>query len=358
MIKFLKKTLVFLFIVFLSIELLCRIIIDPIYFYKIDTYNIKEFSVSKHQKFLNAYSTKKTEHVDFLFIGSSRVPATINPNVIMQKDSTKTAIVAGRGYMTAGIHYQALKFRVSEFPDFLKNVSVLIEYPGNSVFSEPFNEQQYRVYEPILSEDKAMPHLLLPHLNFKSFRDYLNFSPNSLKVKADMIFLFFSSFYRSRSFVTETLNKMDTPLINKNRSLLSSDGGIRNDRIGTANKNAVSYARIQKKRLEDRQVMTIESLDSSSLAYFNKLIIENGGDLFLYKMPLHSLQSEVFQTEKEKINKIVFEKWLNMNGITIIQNSNFKYDDSDFPDTWHLRKDRRDVFTNLLYEELITQVIQ
>jgi len=350
--KFIKKTLTFLLVAFLSVELLCRIFIDPIYFYKIDTYNVKNTHLSRTRKFIQAYTSKKTRHVDYLFIGSSRVPATINPGLIMQQDSGKIAVVAGRGYMTQGVHYQALKNRIKEYPEYLNNARVFIEYSGSSVYAEPFSENEFLVYEPLLKTDKAMPHLLLPHLNFKSFLKFIKVSDNSAKVKMEMFFLYCSSFYRSISFVKETLKKLDTPLFNNSNDLLVSEGGIRNDAIEFAQKAAITYGEIVKERLEKTPPLTIESLNNSTLAKINELVQENGGKLFLYKIPLHSLQQVLYNTDKEKNNQRLFEEWLDQNGIGIISCSDFEYNDEDFPDTWHLSMERRDEFTQDLYEEL------
>ena len=123
---FIIKTSLFLLIFFASLELISRLVIDPYYFFSINTYNV----MPERQGFRDIFNLKPTEHVDYLFIGSSRVPATINPSLIMQQDRNKNAIVSGRGYMTEGIHYQALVNKLQKFPNYLKGAKeVFVEDP-------------------------------------------------------------------------------------------------------------------------------------------------------------------------------------------------------------------------------------
>jgi len=98
-------------------------------------------------------------------------------------------------------------------------------------------------------------------------------------------------------------------------------------------------------------ILTEQYIDNTFIAYFNRLIQDNGGRLYLVEMPLHSIQKKVFTTEKEKNNKRVFELWAKKNNITILHIAEFHYSDSDFPDYWHLSKYRRDEFSKLLFNE-------
>lgn len=85
----------------------------------------------------------------------------------------KVVINAGRGYMTPGIHYQAIKNKLKNYPNFLQNAIVLIEYAGSDTYTSSFEEDRLRVYEPVVNTDVPMPHLLLPHLDINSFFSFL-----------------------------------------------------------------------------------------------------------------------------------------------------------------------------------------
>lgn len=319
-----------------------------VYFYSIDTYDLKTTKTV-----FNIYFKSKTKHVDYLFIGSSRVPATINPTIFIKDEPGKIAVVAGRGFTDAGFHYQALRNRISDFPDYIKGAVVFIEYPGSKVWDNPFYKDQFYVYEPVLADGEAMPHLLLPHLKFSSLIEFFNKSQNSFSVKVEMAILYFSSAYRCSYFINHKLSWLDSPLIKTSQDKLASEGGIRNDNIDLARQNAISVAAMDAEILIKSPILTFESLSNSSLAYFYNMIIMNGGKLVLYKMPLSSVQEQIFNTDKERINQKIFENWLEIKGIEVIYNEKFESNDLDFPDTWHLSKSRRDEFTLLLYEKFI-----
>jgi len=161
--RFLLKVSYFAIIFFVVAEIISRIIIDPFYFYYSDSYNLRFDKVS-----LKIFDLVQANHIDYLFIGSSRVPATINPSVIMSEQPGKIAIVAGRGYMTPGVHYQALLNRLMQYPNYLRSTAVVLEYPGTDIYSSSFARDRLKVFEPQVMGEKAMPHLLLPHLNLNT----------------------------------------------------------------------------------------------------------------------------------------------------------------------------------------------
>lgn len=347
--RFVIKTVVSLFIFFVIAETIARIVIDPFYFYSIDSYNIKLNEPSLKEVF----DSKKTSHVDYLFIGTSRVPATINPSIIMGLDQNKVAVVAGRGYMTPGVHYQALKYKLQCYPDYLRGAKVFIEYPGPDVYTDPYNEDKMKVYEPILDSDEAMPHLLLPYLDFRNLLTFLKESRNSLSVKLDLVAEFFLSSYRTSSYIKEKVSYLGSHLlIKETEKQLVSEGGIRNDNLDNAKQLAIDYALKQIEEIDNNPLLTFKDMNNSTLSHFNDLIREHGGTLYLYKMPLNSIHEDVYNSRKSLANKEIFEGWIASKGIKVINNETFRFGDSDFPDIWHLSAARRDEFTLRLYEEI------
>jgi len=132
---FLKKLIIFFAIFLVILEIFSRVIIDPFYFFSIKTYNERKgLTLDK------IYSKDESDNVDFLFVGSSRIPATINHQLIYKLSNGKVAINAGRGYLTPGIHYQAIKSKLKDYPDFLKNSIVIIEYAGSDVYCTNFED--------------------------------------------------------------------------------------------------------------------------------------------------------------------------------------------------------------------------
>lgn len=346
--QFLIKSGLFLLLFLLCVELISRLLIDPLYFHSLNTYNL----IPPEEESFEAYKSRETKHIDYLFIGSSRVPATINPSVIMQENTDLTVVVAGRGYMTEGIHYQALKNKISKYPDYLKNAKVFIEYYGCDVYSGSFDENELRVFEPLETQEAPMPQLLLPHLDIHSLMSFLKESHNSNKVKVQMVLLYFISSYRTIPFIKEKTANLISRYVDKSKPQLVREGGIRSDNIEKAKKWAIAIAAIQTKDMQQKPLLSFEDLDKSSLAFINDLIIKNGGKLYLYKMPLSSVQEASFSCKRAIQNKEIFEKWILSKEIPVIYNKKFNFQDSDFPDTWHLSADRRDEFTMMLFDEI------
>ncbi|MEQ8472361.1 MAG: hypothetical protein RIC35_14305 [Marinoscillum sp.] len=330
---------------FLIAEILSKFLIDPIYFYSINTYNDKS-----NNSFKAIYRNSPTAHADFVFIGSSRIPATINPTLFRELSNGVT-VNTGTGFMTPGIHYQALKNKLKSYPDYLKNSVVLIEYPGPDIYISSFKEDFLRVYEPVVATDKSTPHLLLPHLDYQSFLAFLTKSTNGIKVKVKMLVLL-SSTYRGCHFMRDKFNSLNNPLFQSNNPKLVSEGGIRNDNFEFAKQKAITVAIQDRNKIESNPPLSPEVINHSSFSKLHEIVKNNGGTLMVYKMPLHSIQKDIYSSEKAQKNKVVFENWLKERNIPIIHNPDFTYTDDDFPDTWHLSQDRRDEFTTKLYDQI------
>jgi len=341
-------------------ELLSRVLVDPVYFWQIDTYNSKDNN--PNDSFIGKYKQriagKQTRHADYLFIGTSRVPATINSSVFQSFDPDKIIVVAGRGYLTPGIHYQALKNRLSRYPDFLRGTIVFLEYPGTTVYSETFAADEMTVFEPDMPGEKPMPHLLIPHLDHRSVIRFLKKSNNSPRVKAGVVLSYCSSFYRTSPFIKEKVQRLDEFVQKNQENLIAGEGGIRNDNLEAAKEKALYYSKELKEISEESPMLTSSQLDSSTLAMFYKIIHDNGGQLLLYRMPLHSVQKNIYNSVKEQHNQAVFSDWLEERQIKVLNLAGFKYSDSDFPDIWHLSKTRRDEFTTRLYEDLKSTLVE
>ncbi len=351
--RFIKKLFFLLLGCFLLLETFSRIFIDPLYFYSINTYNEKgEKSIRQ------IYHNQETEHVDLLFIGSSRVPATINTQKIKELSGGKVVVNAGRGYMTPGIHYQALKSKLEKYPDYLKDAIVVIEYSGCDIYPSSFNEDKLKVYEESGNTDKPMPHLLLPYLNNKSFLSFLRDSHNSFRVKSKMTFLYLFAIVRANQYINEKYNNFNKPLFESTQQLLVSEGGIKNGHNASATKKAKKYAQLDKNEIIESDVLTDATINNSSFAKLCEIISNNGGKIMVYDMPLHNLQKDIYNSKKAIENKKVFNNWLVNNNIPILYTPGFKYTDNDFPDTWHLAINRRDEFTSKLFRQIIFEQLQ
>lgn len=346
--KFLIRISLFVFVLLLSTELISWFIIDPLYYYKIDTYNAK---IGKGAVDIS-FNPEKTPHADYLFIGSSRIPATINAEILVANEPSKVIVVAGRGQFNSGMHYQAIKNRLELFPDYLKGTKVFLEYAGSQIYTTPFSEDELTIPKHRIKRVNSSPHLLLPHVNFNSFLEFWEKSNNSLKVKTNLSLLYVSGTYRSSAFTREKFSRLNKPIFRPSKDKMAADGGIRNDKLDIAMENAMEAAKLDQKTLRESKLLTNKEIDLSTLAELHKLIIQNGGELIMFRVPEHSIRKKVHNYPKAKLNKVVFDGWLASKNIPVIETNEFKYGDNDFPDFWHLGINRRDEFTTLLYQKI------
>ena len=68
-------------------------------------------------------------------------------------------------------------------------------------------------------------------------------------------------------------------------------------------------------------------------------------------MPLHSLLQKNTKQKKHKKSRVL-EQWLKSKNIKIIDYDSFSFSDADFPDVYHLGKNRQEEFTLLLHDKL------
>lgn len=348
--RFLNNIALFVVISFTMLELTTRFITDPFFYYYADSFNEKpedRYNVKDHQQ---------ADHVDYIFLGSSRVPAAISTKEFIRDESGKNAIMAGRGGNTFGVQYQALKHRLKLYPDYLKGTAVFLEYSGTDIYTKPFKEEEYKVYEASADGVNDAPQLLMPHLDNESFLEYLKRSHNSLRMRTQVAMLYTCAAYRSSYFVNDVYHKFDRPLTGPIKKGLIMEGGIRPDNMQEAMEYAKIAARLNAERLARRPALTEESLDKSALKALNDLIREHGGKLYLFRIPMHSIRSEVYNEGEKNINdNRFFESWLAEEEIPVLNAESFHYQDSDFPDIWHLAASRRDQFTDALHQSFVNR---
>ena len=337
MTKFFKHIGLFLLVTFVITESLSRLCIDGYYFKAIDTHQI----------------TSKPQQPDYLFIGSSRVAAAISPTIITQTRPNSLAINAGRGYTTGGIHYQAIKQHLKLNKHYLKNTKVFLELPGYSVYDTNFNTSKFRFFEN--KGEESMSHLILPYIDHRSLIELLKESTNSKSAKFNLVMQYCFSSYRTLPFIKEQINRrLQKWLTKPKKETLTATGGIKNNAHKVAKQKALRIANKQLKDSLQGSILSHKKLDKSMLFELNKLITSHGGQLYLFKMPLHSIQNKINLTNRNKKNAIIFNHWLKTNKIPLINPNHFKFSDIDFPDMWHLSMSKRTEFTAQILEELNT----
>ena len=348
---FVKKTVLGLFVFLLFIEIFCRLFVDPVYYIATDIYAVKPASFGLK----DFYTVNKPKHVDYLFMGSSRVSASINIHAL---DSLHiVAINAGKGYSTGEIQYYLLSRWVAQNPGFLKNAKVLLEYPDDVPYKEKFNLGKDSAFVPGISSDlNPMPQLLLPVMSFHGLMEFINSSNNNLRMKCQMVLLYGSSFYRVLPYLKEKMKQvLDALYRGKSYNAnMAEGGGVKVDLLSVehAKQQAVIYSETVLKEQKYGSPLTSINLDGSVLFQLNKLIKQYGGTLYMYDMPLHTMQKQLTATDFAKQSRKTFTEWTEKNGIPIIPLDGFQYSDADFPDFWHMSASRQNEFTLGLYKKV------
>ena len=343
---FFIKIIKYLFIFLIILEIVSRVFIDPLFYFALDTFRNKEC------KTIKCILEEPNDKPDYIFLGSSRVAALVNSKLLSDLTENKNVLNSARGYMTSGIMIQALKSKLTKKNDFLRNSKVFLEFYGQGSLTNLYVKDQLKVYESSTTKYTSQPQLILPYMNFSDLEDFWITSSNSWKVKVKLTILYFSASYRCALFMNEKFNYADKVLY-KGQSNVSESGGIRSDDI----ENTIQFAKIsaakEKQRILSEPYLTQEILAESSLSKLNNLIRENGGELVLFKIPLHSISKEIFNTPKAKLNNQVFKKWLNTQEINLIEPENFNYKDEDFLDILHINPDKKDEYTHSLHNQIL-----
>jgi len=326
------------------LEVTTRLVIDPVYFYSINPYlSPSALTHFKPEDLL----IPEPEHIDLLFIGSSRVAASIEEEVFETNTSLK-AINTGRGFFTGGTHYLALQEMIEKNPEFLSGTKVFIELPGGVIYPRDSAIAMYDVYE-------GSTHFLLPHISFKDVRHFWE-SRNSFKEKKELTLQFFFSSYRTYPFIREYKSRMYNRILSRFKEPvkenLSTDGGIKTESFDLAKETAINVAKRQIENQRKAKSIKIRELDKSIIASFNRLVRNHGGELILFEVPLHSIQKEAYSTPFAKKNKAVFRQWADQNNVKIVSTNDFIVNDKDFPDYWHLNKEKKLEFSRHLLDKL------
>jgi hypothetical protein len=289
--------------------------------------------------------------VDYIFVGSSRVAASIDEKYFERAIKHRLgrdvkALNMGMGYCSLADHYFGLRTLLRLNPRNLKGVTVLIEAPSGLPFSETWRDRWLI--------RGGSPDLFVPYVGFSDLLTFWRLSSDDLTEKLYMT----ASKYlmtirkggaiRNRTMmdgdgVTRTLLEKARLASRSQTSIdLTSAGGIQTD------ENQIRFVReaaVQNSENEMREQHAIRSWDQSVLRSIVDLVTASGGTVVLFDTPLNSLQLKPLNTELRKSDRQFFEKVADRWGIPILR-PQFKTVDSDYPDSWHLRRSLSAAYTN------------
>lgn len=345
---FIRKVIVFTFIPILFLELVFRI-----------TPYVKE----KYEERINAYAgVDPSKPVKYIFIGTSRVQAAVMEEYFSKNIKDGYIINAGRGYSTPVVHYLGLKYLMEKKQANVMDALILIEMPlGNCIYSEGWETARW--------VNPHSPHLIIPYIDFKDLCEFWKKSSNTFasKLNVTMHYCFLS--YRYLSFIgaiikrnsfSDLLSKTGIIKTSKNKSkqdnLLVEEGGIKADTISMKKGRLLavkSYAEFE----SSLRLIKSEEYNHSLFNDMYHLSKSHGARFGLFNIPLSSVQQGAYGSKMGRKNAEEFRKYVLKNDISVLE-INFPTTDNDFPDLWHLSKNRANEYTRTMFEVINSNSIQ
>lgn len=313
-------------------ELLLRIISSP-----------NEYYLSKADPF---YGIKADSNYTYnYFIGTSHVAAAIVTDVFDNelKSENIKAINIGRGSSTSIVFYLGLKRMAKR--GLLNNATVFLEAPGGGPASYTDNMKKG---DWVKAQNV---HLLIPYLDFKTFREFWKYSTNDFSTKTDVSIKYV--FYTSRIFSLakdvyqqNTIKELGRKILFRSKepeSLnvdeqggdMAQKGGIKTDRLNIEKARTLAHD-VFKEQSKDQRVIGASDLRISVLNDMINLVKNHNGQLKLFDMPLSSVEEQVHTTDIAKQNFINLSSFLDSTNVDYITFDFSDYTDEDFPDLWHL----------------------
>jgi hypothetical protein len=285
--------------------------------------------------------------LEILFVGSSRVAASVDPATF---DSVGTliagrpvrAINLGMGYSTLHEIYFGLRSLAHEGK--LKDRLVYLEAPGGL-------PRHMRWDDPWFEGDTRT--MLSRYMERQDILDMWSRSalPLSDKVLVSIEVLtgWTNNFWRLRIVASDKVRGSLEEIGSNFRpqdekvavhslsnepahELVFSRGGIRLD---VSQIEKVRRAAIVGAAKETADLRPWTGWDSTVLADIIKLVRANGSELGFFKIPLCTYQQKVYESPRRRAGAIEFEEFLKANQLALVS-VDTAYKDENFPDLWHL----------------------
>ena len=300
-------------------------------------------------------SIQSKEKLDVIFIGSSRVAASIDNDYFEKYSPFKNSYNLGTGFSTLHEHFFALKKLYKKYPEKLKGVRVFLEAPNGLPILETWQNSWFKIEQP---------QYLINVMNWSHYPDFLK-SDIELEKKLMITFrLLFRSSYlitykeRLRDGLLSKGNNLFLKIwrqlgllkeVKKRTTDLSTAGGIRNDQDGVKRVRENALIAAQNNIKNQKIVSNWDDLIITSLI---SLVKEMQGELVLFNMPLSSPQAKEYQTSIQLKNRESFKRKFILSKEVKYLDILTNYSDSDFPDLWHLALSKQKDFTQKIIDQL------
>ena len=290
------------------------------------------------------------EKVQAIFVGSSRVAATIDSETVeaelaLRQRRQGRILNLGMGYSTLHEHYLGLRNLWARYPSALDGCTVFVGIPlglpESGTWAQSWHGTFPEMLVPLL-QGQDVPRFWMSAASFE----------NKARLTAGYL-LRRSRLWRGRKewrarFLTSAREVLVGAAKTRRREKeLVEKGGIRTD-TSAVEKVRQEAVRIAQDRMRSQQ--PIRNWDASVLHDLVNLVREEGGEIIFVHLPLSSVQAKEFETDirQEDIKNFAEQarKW-NVRVLDV----GLVFSDGDFPDLWHLSKSRAEEFSRKLTKE-------
>jgi hypothetical protein len=296
----------------------------------------------------------ETQHIDAMFVGSSRVQAAVPTETFVRAVAERTGRAAvvlnlGRGYSTFLEHYLGLRNLVDAHPESLAGVTVFVEAPGGLTYNDRFDQPW---------ADPAQHQLLVDLLRLSDLPRFLQSSQDrSTRLKVSVRLLsrqvaLVNRRERLRSTLVESFSGPTTVrVVGEDLQGPGPASSIRTD------DEALRAAR----ELAHQLAAQFEQSPSRAgpwrdtvLEQLRQTLQRVGGHLVFFVPPESDVFRRIHHTQWFREDAATFASQVQEWGACFLDPA-FKYTDEDLPDLWHLRPDRSPAFTVRLADEWLTK---
>jgi hypothetical protein len=291
---------------------------------------------------------------NFLFVGTSRTRAAINPDawdgVMSQVLRARTSTVnLGMGWCTPMEHWYGLRKLLSEYPDALRGTAVLLEAGDGIGYPERWDGNW-------IVDDRR--DLLVPYMDRSDLpRLWKSSTPleAKLSIAVDLLVPAFDQFPRLRHVARSNVDSAGLGIVDgiwqkptdsaTPGSDLVAAGGIRTDLKG------VELARHLADSLSASDLKGQKPYgdwDSTVQADIVRLVKDAGGIPIFVRIPFSPIQSRPLRTPLRDADRKSFRAALVRWGLPPLVEAEYPTTAEDFPDNWHLRKTLSPAFTQAL----------
>lgn len=292
--------------------------------------------------------------VHFLFVGSSRVAASVDEKIFEEelrrhRPHPARAINVGTGYSYLLQHYLGLRNALHRYPEHLRGCVVFVETAGGlPEYSTVDGSEWYFDGRPdLLTQVLRLEDLPTMWVSTMPLNDKWHLSFRWLTKWSLLLSRGQGVAVRALAKTSERLGEKIVSVLPGIRTEsprpadLTTDGGVRTDQEGIvlARRLALESAR---RELSDQR--PLGKWTETVLGQIVSLVQQAGGQVVFYEMPLHSVQAAPRRTAIRMDDVASFRAQAAAWGTPFLL-PEFLFTDDDFPDLWHLKRSRAREFT-------------